>query len=130
MFFILHVGIGVLLNVPIYSDAQIFSSCADAQMTSSVDGDYTIMVTSAGGMFEYEVYCYMMGPNVIDTGAPYTYINVPTSTLGSNQAQWVHGNKVVTSIFHKVRFDPTMMRIMVGDSKYHVLASESIGTFT
>lgn len=98
--------------------AQPFSSCDDVRSTFPIDGDYTINVTSAGGMFSYNVFCYMMGPNVTDPDAPYTYITLSAVQAGSNTAQWVYGNQLISTTFHKVQFDPTSLRIITGDCKY------------
>eukprot|EP00041_Stephanoeca_diplocostata_P031301 m.972826 g.972826 ORF g.972826 m.972826 type:complete len:748 (+) comp23931_c0_seq6:376-2619(+) len=95
--------------------AQSFHNCSSARVVSPVDGEYIISVANAGGTHEYEVFCYMMGPNVEDADAPYTYIDVPTLEAGSNQAQWVFGNVTVTTRFRRVRFDPVALRLITGD---------------
>ena len=113
--------LGLWLSVIAPALPQQYSSCNDAQTMSPIDGDYTIRVASTAGSFSYEVYCYMMGPNVdnvTDPDAPYTYITLPAVQAGSNIAQWVYGNQLITTTFHKVQFDPTTLRIITGDCKY------------
>lgn len=98
---------------------QSYGSCEEIRTVTPRDGNYTISVTSDGGTFAYEVFCYMMGPNVVEEDAPFTYVSVYTETTGSNQAQWVYGNDLVSTVFSKVRFDPGTLRIITGDCKSH-----------
>jgi len=84
---------------------QPFESCAEIKTSTPINGDYTISVSGT----QYSVYCHNM------SGIPTTYITLQNTTSGANQAQWIFGDKLITTKFTKVRFYPNEMRIGTGD---------------
>ena len=113
--------LGVLYTVGYINTAcsqtqeALYSSCGEIRNISPFDGEYNISVSSAGGLFRYQVFCYMMGVGVTDHTAPYTYITLPTTNEDGNIARWVYGNATLSTRFNKVQFDPSNMRILTGD---------------
>jgi len=57
----------------------------------------------------------MMGSDVTEEGAPFTYITLTSTDPSANKAQWVFGNGTITTTFDKVQFDPITLRIETGD---------------
>lgn len=105
------------------------SSCRDARDNGgvSVDGDQTIRLTLGGRTVT--LFCYMMGPDVNQTEAPYAYItlNQPnTAELITSHSTDPEGIRRVRTTFTKVRVDEATGKVHTGDFTFATTTIDDI----
>lgn len=87
-------------------------TCAEAQAQgAAVDGNYYLELEGQ----LVQVFCYKMGPNINESGAPFAYINLDSAA--PNIAQWVRDCGTTTTVFSKLRLNESTMRVETSDCK-------------